>query len=280
MHNCDIPPAAGPPLLGIAPRVIVVAHQEDTTQLRSAFLHEGFAYQEVREAYSPREQGYSAAVKCLINHASAWRLVTQDRGFVIVVEADFVPVCGIASLPLPFVPEPGVPAMAWLYSVGPVIYHVDNHGAIHGHNAGTVGYVLDRHAAAALLALYDNEMVKREPGRYRSWEVSFPIALRWERGIRCYIPYRMYGEHGGLANPEHRQSGVRSWHEADALAGPLHFLPPYAGNSRITYKLRRLRGRLRGFYRLLCGKYFDGWGPWWRCENRFQILRIALRRLL
>jgi hypothetical protein len=187
----------------------------------------------------------------------------------------------MADLPLPFEPSLVEKSMAWLYSVGPVIYNIDpmNH-AMWGHNAGTVAYVVNDVVARELVALYEEEM-STDAQVYRSWEVTIPIKLRRERGVKCYIPWRMYGEHGGIANPEHKKSRMRAWHEADVLAGPLHFLPAYARGSKALFLVRRLRGRARGFYRFFAGKYFDRWTAWWRAkENRLLKLRLAVSRLI
>ena len=100
-------------------------------------------------------------------------------------------------------------------------------------------------------------MGRPDPGAYRPWETYLGIFLRKERGIRNYFTTRQYGEHGGLANPEHRQSGARAWHEADVLAGRLAFLPAYAKGSRALYRLRRLRGWSRGFLRLVTARFYD-----------------------
>lgn len=275
-------PYKAPKLSEVVSTAIIIAHREDTTQLRDALSLEGFACEEIRGPYSDEQSDYPSQIRCLINHSHAWRRITLRRGYTLVVEADFVPVKGLAQLPLPFIPNPRKKALAWLYSVGPVIYHVDQpSGAIYGHNAGTVAYVIEDKVAKDWLILFEQDMNRPSPWEYRAWEVYLPVKLRRERGVLCYIPYKMYGEHGGLSNPEHKRNDIRSWHEADCLAGALHFLPAYARNNRWIYYLHRLRGRGRGFYRFLRGKYFDNW-PGWYCsrEDRLLRFRIALQRLL
>jgi hypothetical protein len=274
-------PIRTPKLKDVTTTVFIVAHKEDTSDLETAMVSEGFTCHVIRGPYSAKERTYPAAVRCLINHSNAWRKIVKLDDYAIVVEADFVPVKGIASLPLPFDPSSNKKSMAWLYSVGPVIYHVDPlTQAMYGHNAGTVAYILDKAVANEWLSLFDDEM-KASPNKYRLWDVNMPIRLRWERGVRCYIPYKMYGEHGGRANPEHKQNKNRSWHEADVLAGSLHFMPTYGKVSTMIYIMRRIRGRTRGIYRFLAGKNFDGWRAWWRSGgNRGLKLRLAFQRLL
>ena len=207
-------PHNAPSLRTIVASAIIIAHEEDTTQLRKALSLEGFDCTELRGPYTDEQLEYPSSIRCLINHSHAWRRVAAGKDYVLVVEADFVPVRGFGDLPLPFVPDPEQKAMAWLYSVGPVIYHVDRHGGIYGHNAGTVAYVLNHEVANYWLSLYDRDMQHQDTQEYRLWEVYLPIKLRREKGVRCYIPYKMYGEHGGLSNPEHNMRKVRAWHEA------------------------------------------------------------------
>jgi hypothetical protein len=60
-----------------------------------------------------------------------------------------------------------------------------------------------------------------------------------------------------LPNREHRESGGRSWHEADILWGPLAFRPAYAEGRCLRFRLRRLRGWLRGVARLITLRFYD-----------------------
>jgi len=275
------PPKGAPKLGEIIKKVYIIAHNENVQQLVKAMQIENFECEEIRTKYTEEQMSYSRNIRCLINHATSWRKIANSQGYALVVEADFVPVKNMAMLPLPFVPRPSVKAMAWLYSVGPVIYHVDDDGAMYGHNAGTVAYVLDEICAVELLSLYEQEMSVENPGKYRPWEVHLPIQLRRKRGIRTYIPYRMYGEHGGLPNREHDQYNYRGWHQADALAGSLHFMPLYSKGSYLRYKLFRTVGWARGIYKFVTGKYFDTWGNWYCSkESRMERLRFAFRRLI
>lgn len=272
-----------PTLKSVVDDVIIIKHNEDTTQLEQSLTAEGFNISCQKAVYSQQEQSYATNIRCLINHSQAWKKAAENEKFTIVVEADFVPVIGFANLPLPFIPSKQNASMAWLYSVGPVIYGVEpSTNAIWGHNAGTVAYVLDKPSAQALVELYDADMAEPDPGAYRNWEVYLPIKLRREKSVRCYIPHRMYGEHGGIANKEHNKYGYVGWHEADRLAGPLHFLPTYAKGSYAKYCLRRARGWSRGLYRYALGKFFDGWHFGWYKSGEHRALKayLALRRLI
>jgi hypothetical protein len=276
----DFPPKDAPKLGDVIKKVFIIAHKENVQQLLGAMRIEKFECEEIRTIYTDEQMSYSTNIRCLVNHATAWKAIENYQGYAMVVEADFIPVKHIAMLPLPFVPRPSVRAMAWLYSVGPVIYHADDDGAMYGHNAGTVAYILDSICAHELLSLYEEDMSGANPGRYRPWEVYFPTKLRWERGIRTYIPYRMYGEHGGVPNREHNKHNYRGWHQADVLAGSLHFMPLYSRGSYLRYKLFRTVGWLRGIYKFIRGKYFDTWMSWYSDrQSRMKKLIFVFRRL-
>ena len=77
-------------------------------------------------------------------------------------------------------------------------------------------------------------------------------------GAEAYIPFRHYGEHGGLANPEHRQLGRLSregTHRADILAKRLRFMPDYAEGSYVKFFNERCKNRILGWARLLSGRW-------------------------
>ena len=58
----------------------VISYKENTSQLEDALLREGFAPVRVQTDYSPRQLGFSAAYRCLINHANAWHLAKIATG--------------------------------------------------------------------------------------------------------------------------------------------------------------------------------------------------------
>jgi hypothetical protein len=126
-----------------------------------------------------------------------------------------------------------------------------------------VAYVFTPPAAKSLLEFYEKEMGAERPGEYRLWDTRLGIFLRWERGILNYIPVYQYGEHGGIPNKEHRgriagwDREIRGWHQADVLWDRLTFLPIYARESQLLYRLFRIRGRLRGWARALTLRFFD-----------------------
>jgi hypothetical protein len=96
--------------------VVIVAHNEDTTKLNGFLRAEGFCVDEVRGPYTPEQKRYSAIMRCLVNHANAWRIAAQRDRATIVVEADFVPVRGFADLPVPVPREKSSNGLAYLYA--------------------------------------------------------------------------------------------------------------------------------------------------------------------
>ena len=57
--------------------VLIVAHNEDTTVLQSTLISEGFRVGEVRGPYTPEQLRFSAIMRCLVNHANAWRIAAR-----------------------------------------------------------------------------------------------------------------------------------------------------------------------------------------------------------
>lgn len=247
------------PLLEMTDQVYIVAHKEDTSNLETVLSDQGFHVHVQRGPYSAKEQTYSSAMKCLVNHANVWRQVAGSNRPVMVVEADFVPVKKLAERmsPLPFDPLDKSIGFAWLYSAGSTLYGFDQHGFPHGHGNTTVAYLLTPEVAAMLLDFFKREESKVSAGSYTKWETYLGVYLRKERGILNYIPVYCYGEHGGLPQPEHAKQGIRAWHQADILLDTLEFLPIYADGKRWRYVFFRWRSIIRGWVRLFLLRFYD-----------------------
>jgi hypothetical protein len=244
----------------VAAEVVIIAHHEDTTTLEHVLRQEGFSCIVVRGPYTDEQKSFSAAIRCLINHANAWLYASKSPRPVIVCEADFVPCMGFGNLPAPFYWPPKSRSefgrFAWLYSAGSILYGIDEEGYPHGHGNTTVAYCLSPSAAAACLEFFKSEMARPNPGEYRLWETQLGIFLRWKKGILNHIPIYQYGEHGGVPNKEHSERGVRSWHQADIMWDKLSFIPSYAKESRIRYPFFRARAWLRGCARLATLRFY------------------------
>ena len=240
-------------------RAYIIAHREDVGQLRAALEVDGFVVVEVRGPYTQEQLGYSMAMRCLVNHANAWKFIAEGNAPAIVVEADFVPVRGFGALPLPFRYAGGRDDsnFGWLYSGGSILYGFDGEGYPHGYGNTTVAYALTPAAAQRLAIFFEREIAADPSGGYRQWETYLGIYLRWEAGTLNHIPIYQYGEHGGIQNREHQVAGVRGWHQADTLWGRLAFLPAYAKGSVLRFRMVRLRGWMRGLARLATLRYFD-----------------------
>ena len=257
--------------------VLIVAHKEDTTALRKTLLAEGFAVDEVRGPYTPKQLNFSASMRCRVNHANAWRIAAARDRPTIIVEADFVPVKGFGDLPAPIPADKINDSIAYLYSVGPQIWDLAGGNVARGHGGGGVAKLIPPRVALLLLQLIDEELKRNPHGKYSALDTKIGYWLN-ERDVESYIPYRHYGEHGGFNNPEHVVAGLGRPHQADVLQGKLAFLPMYAKGSVLRFWKIRFRARLWGVLRLLCGRFL-AWHDFVR-SDRLQMIRFAVGRLL
>jgi hypothetical protein len=269
--NCTLP------LRTAVSGVIIVAHNEDTTQLRTALLNEGLSVEEVRGPYTQEQLSYSNSMKCLVNEANAWRIVKSRPQPTIVVEADFVPVRGFGTLPAPIPSSRWDTGVAYLYSIGPEIWDLSMAGVARGHSGGCVALLIPPKVAELLLVFFEEQLLLNPLGKYYPWDTRLGYWLK-DRGVESYIPYRHYGEHGGIGNPEHAKAGLGRAHRADALYGPLAFMPMYANGSLLRYWRTRLWARLWGIGRLAFGRFLT-WHDYAR-SDRLRMIRFALGRLV
>jgi len=259
-------------------KIFVVAHTEDTARLQDFFKAEGFECDVVRSVPEEEPDSLTSVLKTLVGHRRVWYRCRELKEFVIVVEADFVPVVGFGAQRMPF----NVNAkdyFGWLYCGGATLYEFDTDGLALGHSSGMVACLFWSEVAHALIEFADRELAQAKPGEYRIWDSYIGIYLRHEKGIRNALPFRNYGEHGGIARQEHTANSIRAWHQADRLIAPLAYLPQYAGGSRVKYRVIRLRAWLRSVYRLALGRYLP-FGYAFRSKNFRRLLSFALRRLL
>jgi hypothetical protein len=187
----------------------ILAYREDTSRLENAMLAEGIRADVIRPVYSETELTYSRTIRCLLNHCNAWRKAAAASGLTLIMEADFVPCRGFGSLPLPYQPVlyQGR-AWAFLYAGGPRFIKMHPDGSIQGHTACPVAYVVSPVVAKHLIAFAENET---GPGKdltqYSLWDTNFQWHIMGHN-IACFMPYRQYGEHGGIGNIEHKNAGV------------------------------------------------------------------------
>jgi hypothetical protein len=264
-------------LRAISSGVVIVAHNEDTTRLRTVLFAEGLSVDEVRGPYAPEHLNFSAIMRCLVNHANAWRIAAQRSRPTIVVEADFVPVKGFGDLPAPVPAERLGNSLGYLYSCGPQIWDLAGLNVARGHGGAAVALLIPPKVALLLLQFFDEELKNNALGEYSPFDTKLGYWLN-ERGVESYIPYRHYGEHGGIGNPEHALAGLGRPHQADALQARLAFLPMYAKGSLVRFWITRIRARLWGVLRLFSGRFLH-WRDFKR-SHQLQMLRFALGRLL
>ena len=262
----------------------VVAYKENVVSLEQSLITEGFLPEVIRPDYTDVEKAYSRAVRCMLNHVNVWKKAAASRGLTLVVEADFIPVVGFGQLRLPFPDSKNQCAFGYLYVGGATLFDVHSeNGRIYGrgHGSCTVAYIIGPEAALCLMQFAENELETKDLSKHNLWDCRIRMFLQ-ERGINSWVPFRQYGEHGGIPNPEHAQAGFNPSHQADRLFASLHFLPLYARGSRLRYFCIRLKAVLRGMLRLLFGRYLT-WidirrAAKYRSLN--QLLRFAAGRFL
>lgn len=270
-----------PAIRDVVGQVLILAYKEDTSRLEEALSREGLASMVVRPDYSAQELTYSQTVRVLINHLNAWRLCASRDHLTIVLEADFVPCQGFGGFSLPFSEGMSSRAWGWLYTCGMSIYELareDRSVYARGHSAAPVATVLGPEAARILVEFAERELRENDPHSYSYWDTYARMFLQ-ERGVSSYMAFRNYGEHGGLANPEHRTAGLSAAaHRADVLMGELHFLPAYARGSMAAFLWVRLLAKMRGVGRLLGLRVLER-SVLLHSPQRLDLMNYAISRL-
>lgn len=240
-------------LRSIVSKAYVICYKEDVRSLVLALENEGFEVIVNRQPTISIYKNYSPSVKCLVNHHSVWtQLVNHEPA--IVVEADFVPVCGMGNFDCPFPPSQSHKVFAYLYGCGIEIYDLVESKYARGHSSSAVAYYLSPLAAKYLNEFVEEFLSENDPKEYSTWDSNIRKYIQ-DRGVNSYIPFRNFGEHGGYPNIEHKEVWLNGRiHRADVLAGSLYFLPRYANQSRFLYLVQRCRARAWGIGRILFSK--------------------------
>ena len=237
--------------------VFIIAYKEDTTILEKTLQEQGFNYELLRQKYEPEYKSYSPSYLTLLNHKNAWIKASEEEKSSLIIEADFVPVINFGLLPLPFNLENYNVGIAWLYTCAPQIYSVSDENYAQGFSTSAVAYIVTPRSALELIELENEVRLNSGTNNYSTWDSTIDEFLRG-RGFQNFVPFRNYGEHGGLPNLEHYRYGLSRVHRADILYDRLAFMPIYAGRDKFKiWRLfrERFQGRLKGILRLLFGKY-------------------------
>ncbi|MDY6807285.1 MAG: LPS biosynthesis glycosyltransferase [Cyanobacteriota bacterium] len=238
-------------------KTFIIAYKEDTEELESTLKQEGLHPLVMRQQHQPEYKEYSPSYLCLLNHKNVWEIAKNETKPTLIVEADFVPVIGFGKLPFPFNINQSDVGISWLYLCAPQLYSVTPDGYGEGFSASTVAYIVTPKAAEKLLELEAQKKENPGPQNYSSWDSELDNFLR-KRGLKNYIAFRNYGEHGGKPNKEHHERGLSKVHRADVLYGKLAFTPSYVDkekNTQLQLLSARFYARLKGIGRLLLGKF-------------------------
>ncbi len=256
MNSASLQTPASNRLVDQLSGVLIIAYKESTEQLEAAFRQEGLPCQVLRQDDNPDYQTYSSSYRTMLNHCQGWLKAAEATKPTLLVEADFVPVSGLGQLPLPFDQQQQDVGICWLYTCAPQIYSVNDDGFAEGFSTGLVAYILTPQGARTLVGLVDEETQATGTG-YTVFDSHIDTFLR-RHSLKNYIPFRNYGEHGGVSNPEHRKHGFSGIHRADVLFGKLAFLPAYATTEKshtLAFLKARSQARIKGIGRLLLGKF-------------------------
>ena len=264
-------------LIDYTSTVLIIAHKEETSRLSCALEQEGFTCRVQRQSHSAEQASFARSYLCFINHVDAWKWVLEHQQPAIIVEADFVPVKGMGQLPLPFCPQQEDVGMAWLYTCAAQIYDISPERHAQGYSSSMVAYIMTPRAVPSLLRLFERISQVPGPEHYHPWDSDLDKTLLAE-GLRNYVPFRNYGEHGSdNPNPEHYAHSLGRTHRADVLYGPLAFKPAYAATE--GFWRTRLWGRIKGLGRLILGRYAQP-HVLRRAEVPLKILSFAMQRQL
>lgn len=242
-------------LKDIVTNIIVVAHKENVDELVGALAGFALPIDVQRKAYSEIELGYPAITRCLLNHADAWEKASRTDGYTLICEADFVPIREIERQPTDWLPDEDV-AWAHLYTSSPRLIEPVRNGIFRVQLATTVCYMINPIVAGHLLGFVQHYRDEYGLDSLFAWDTF----LQWYvmgKGGRLYMPPRSLGQHGGIANTEHTQNGMKhnGMHRADSLAGSLAFTPQYVrADPRGAWK-QTLYFRLAGFGKVLLGMW-------------------------
>ena len=239
---------------------------------------EEFQAETIRIPFETDSTIYTPTLDVLRTHMHAWKKCIAMNEPALVVEADFVPVVGLSQHELPFDLDKAERSLGYLYACGPRMYDLDGSGYARGHAGGAVAYTICPATASLLFEFGTEVLASSHPANYTPWDTQMGFYLK-ERGVQSFIPYRMLGEHGGKANPEHAAAGLARTHRADTLAAGLHFLPAYSNGSSIRFRLIRAYAKFYGLARLLAGKFLAG-HDFIRADNKMQLLKYVLGRHL
>jgi hypothetical protein len=270
-------------LRDVVKKAIVVAYREEVSRLVSSLTLEGFEVEVLRRQYTSEEMAYSRASRTFLSHHNAWRKAGETPGYTLICEADFVPCRGLGDFEV-FWPKENAYAWGYLYQGSPrLLAIIGPQGFLRGHAAPTVCYVVNGTVASLMLKFFEYENERNDLRTY----ITFEAHLQWYLmglGADAFIPMHHYGEHGGFPNPEHAKLGLLSnegQHRADNLMSSLHFLPPYANGSYLSFFRVRLASHLLGFARLLTGRWIGRTDAYrLRPIDMIKMYLLGLRRLI
>ena len=283
MKSRNRPPSNQRTLREVINKAIIIAYREDVTNLVSSLAAEGFEVEVLRAEYTSEEMNYSKNSKTFISHKKAWEKAAESPGYTLICEADFVPCRGIGDFRV-FWPVENSYAWGYLYQGSPrLLAVVGSERYLRGQAAPLVSYVINPTVALLMLKYFEREKETYDLRTYFTFDSHLQYHVMGLGG-EAFIPRYHYGEHGGMPNAEHGSLGSLARggrHRADNLMGSLHFLPPYAEGSYLSFLRTRLGGHLLGLARLATGRWISKTDVYrLRPLDVTRMYLIGLRRLI
>lgn len=263
----------------IVSQIIVVAHKEDTSCLERSLKALSAPIKVQRLDYTEEELDLPAIYRCLLNHEVAWEEAAKQGRYTLICEADFIPIKDFSETNMQWLPD-AQESWAHLYTCSPRIIRPFD-GYFRVQQATMVCYIINSYTAAAFRGFTDHYRSIYGAKSMATWDAM----LQWYamgKGAEMYIPPKSLGEHGGWPNPEHSKAGMNHFgmHRADALAGPLEFIPPEFQRKLWLYKLQRAYFWTLAIGRIFIGKWIEPVKEYkWSLSQKIKANYLGLIRL-
>jgi hypothetical protein len=261
-------------------QIVIVAHKEDISDLYSSLIKFNLPLFVQRKIYDNIELGYPSITRCLLNHADAWMRATECDGYTLICEADFVPIIGFEDVSMEWLPIRDT-AWAHLYTSSPRLLKPYD-GYLRIQQSTAVCYMINDKIGRLLSGFVNDYRVNHGFESLHPWDSD----LQWYamgQGAELYMPLKSLGEHGGIANPEHKLAGMRhdGAHRADVLAARLQFTPNFKKISTGFFNINELNIKILPFLRILTGRWIKKIDEYnWSAIDVLRANLLAFKRLI
>jgi hypothetical protein len=261
-------------------QIIIIAHKEDISDLYSSLCKFNLPIFIQRKNYNNLELQYPSIARCLLNHADAWIRATEYDGYTLICEADFVPIISFEDVSMEFLPDRDT-AWAHLYTSAPRLLKPYD-GYLRIQQSTAVCYMINGKIGRLLSGFVSDYRDNHGFESLHPWDAY----LQWYamgQGAELYMPLKSLGEHGGIANSEHKIAGMShgGTHRADVLAARLQFTPNFKKfGTGISY-IDVLKFKILPFLRIITGRWIIKIDEYsWTKIDVLRAHLLAFRRLI